>query len=79
MSEELKPAIKHPFTRALYELQSDGTVRVVDGDNEGLFRRDGRWISGELREADPQLCVWISNQPPPPEELESAWALSKEQ
>ena len=60
MSEELKPAIKHPFTRALYELQSDGTVRVVDGDKEGLFKRDGRWISGELREADPQFCGWIA-------------------
>ena len=32
----------------------------------------------ELREADPQLCVWITNQPPPAEELESTWALSQE-
>ena len=74
----MKPAIKHPFTAAIYELQPDGTVLNTDGDSQGLFKRDGRWISGELREADPQMCVWISNQPPPPEELESAWALSQD-
>ena len=74
----MKPAIKHPFTAAIYELQPDGTVLITDGDSQGLFKRDGRWISGELREADPQMCVWISNQPPPPEELESAWALSQD-
>ena len=74
----MKPAIKHPFGGALYELQEDGTVLITDGDKQGLFKRDGRWISGELREADPQMCVWITNQPPPPEELDSAWALSKD-
>ena len=74
----MKPAIKHPFGGALYELQADGTVLITDGDKQGLFKRDGRWISGELREADPQMCVWITNQPPPPEELDSAWALSKD-
>ena len=74
----MKPAIKHPFDGALYELQEDGTVLITDGDKQGLFKRDGRWISGELREADPQMCVWISNQPPPPEELDSAWALSQD-
>ena len=74
----MKPAIKHPFGGALYELQEDGTVLITDGDKQGLFKRDGRWISGELREADPQMCVWISNQPPPPEELDSAWALSQD-
>lgn len=73
-----KPAIKHPFSGAIYELQSDGNVLIRDKDKQGLFKRDGRWISGELREADPQMCVWISNQPPPADELESTWALSQE-
>lgn len=53
---------RHPFTHALYEKQPDGNVRVTDGTRQGLFRPDGRWISGELREADPQLCVWVSAQ-----------------
>ena len=74
----MKPAIKHPFSQAIYELQADGTVLITDGDRQGLFKRDGRWISGELREADPQICVWIANQPPPAEELESTWTLSQE-
>lgn len=51
---------RHPFTHALYVKQSDGNVSVTDGGKQGSFRPDGRWISGELREADPQLCVWVA-------------------
>jgi hypothetical protein len=29
-------------------------------DKQGLFHSDGRWIEGELREADPQLCGWVA-------------------
>ena len=54
---------RHPFSHALYELQPDGSIAVTHGERAGLFRPDGRWISGELREADPQLCVWIANNP----------------
>jgi hypothetical protein len=25
----------------------------------GVFDFEGRWISGELREADPHLCLWL--------------------
>jgi hypothetical protein len=57
---------RHPFTRALYSLRDDGNVDVTDGDRSGVFRPDGRWVSGTLREADPQLCVWIANNPPAP-------------
>jgi hypothetical protein len=53
---------RHPFTHALYVRQSDGNILVTDGDKQGLFRPDGRWISGALREADPQLCVWVGAQ-----------------
>lgn len=51
--------IRHPFTRALYEPE-DGMVRVTLGGRSGLFTADGRWVSGELREADPQLCGWTA-------------------
>ena len=54
---------RHPFTNALYALLPDGNVNVTDGDQQGSFRPDGRWISGVLREADPQLCVWVANNP----------------
>jgi hypothetical protein len=51
---------RHPFSGALYEREPDGNVRITAGDQQGLFRPDGRWISGALREADPQLCVWVA-------------------
>lgn len=54
---------RHPFTDALYELQEDGNILITDGDQSGLFTREGRWISGDLRECDPQLCVWVANNP----------------
>jgi hypothetical protein len=56
--------IKHPFSGALYELNDDGTVTITEGGKKGVFHGDGRWISGALRECDPQLCVWIANVPP---------------
>ncbi len=52
--------IRHPFTRALYERDDDGNIVVTDGDRHGVFTGEGRWISGELRECDPQLCGWVA-------------------
>jgi len=52
--------IRHAFTNALYELTEDGQVLVTDGDQQGLFWPDGRWISGELKEADPHLAGWVA-------------------
>jgi hypothetical protein len=51
--------IIHPFSKALYEVDDDGNIRVTDGDRSGVFDTSGRWISGELRECDPQLCGWV--------------------
>lgn len=51
----------HPFTGLLYEPIDEQTVKVSAQDGrEGLFRRDGRWLSGELFEADPHLCGWVA-------------------
>ncbi len=55
-------ALRHPFTGALYECDTDGTVRVTLGERTGMFMSDGRWLSGELREADPQLCGWVGGK-----------------
>ena len=52
--------IRHPFTRALYEQDGNGSVLVTDGDTTGTFTGQGQWISGELRECDPHLCGWVS-------------------
>lgn len=51
--------IRHPFTNALYEQDGEGHILVTDGTRSGLFATDGRWISGDLRECDPQLCGWV--------------------
>lgn len=52
--------IRHPFTRALYEPDGDGIVRVTEGERWGRFRADGRWVEGEVYESDPELCLWLS-------------------
>jgi hypothetical protein len=51
----------HPFTGALYEEDGAGNIRVTSasGDRSGIFGSDGHWISGDLRECDPQLCNWV--------------------
>ena len=53
--------IKHPFSGALYEQDGNGNILVTlaDGSRSGTFAIDGRHISGELRECDPQLCGWV--------------------
>ena len=56
--------LRHPFTRALYEPDGDGGVLVTRGEQQGRFRRDGSWIEGDLRDADPELCLWITARRP---------------
>jgi hypothetical protein len=51
--------MRHPFTKALYEQDGDGNVRVTHQGMTGLFTSSGQWLEGELFEADPQLCGWI--------------------
>jgi len=52
--------LRHPFTGALYICTAEGNIRVEDEGKSGLFHSDGRWIEGEIREADPQLCGWVA-------------------
>ena len=52
--------IRHPFSHALYEQDGHGNVLVTDGARSGVFTSEGRWVSGELRECDPQMCNWIA-------------------
>ena len=54
--------VRHPFSGALYERDGEGAVKVTLGHRIGRFTREGRWISGELREADPQLCNWVGGR-----------------
>lgn len=54
--------IQHALSRAVYEWAADdrGPVMVTDASGlEGRFDRDGGWVAGEIRSADPELCRWI--------------------
>jgi hypothetical protein len=44
---------------AQYEVGADGLVYVDRKGVSGVFDFEGRWISGELREADPHFCLWL--------------------
>ena len=58
--------IRHPLSGALYDLEDDGTVMVTKDGAGGRFTATGRWLSGEIRTADPQLCGWIAGAPTTP-------------
>ena len=51
--------IVHPFSKALYEQDGEGNIRVTKDGKTGIFTVDGRFVNGEIREADPQLCGWV--------------------
>ena len=49
-----------PSVTRLYEQDGEGGILVTDDGRTGRFVKDGSWIEGELREADPQMCNWIA-------------------
>ena len=60
------PSMTHPFDpETLYQLDDDGNIRVSRGNSVGIFTNEGIHISGDLKQADPQLCVWLGNNPDP--------------
>ena len=57
-------SLTHPFDPdTLYELDGDGNIRVTNGNSFGIFTTKGVHLSGDIRQADPQLCVWVGNNP----------------
>ena len=56
----------HPFeTDVLYQCDEDGNIRLTQGNSVGIFTAEGVHISGDIKHADPQLCVWVGNNPDP--------------
>ncbi len=52
--------LRHALSGAIYTDRGDGTVLVEDPKaGNGLFEIDGRWLRGELREADPHLLGFV--------------------
>ncbi len=57
-------SITHPFDPdTLYELNKDGNIQLTNGNSVGIFTTKGVWLSGDIKHADPQLCVWVGNNP----------------
>lgn len=56
------PKGKHPLFDATYEWKEDGTIEVVASGQSGRFKRDGEWVSGELKWADPHYCHWLAQK-----------------
>ncbi len=54
------PQLKHPLTGAMYTLRPDGLVDVENNELRGVFYFDGRYHSGELRQADPHMLLWLA-------------------
>ena len=49
--------LRHPLTGDTYTQRDADTVLVETSDGRsGLFTRDGEWIRGEVREADPHMA-----------------------
>jgi hypothetical protein len=54
--------IKHPLSGALYDLTPNGLIEVTLHGRRGLFTEHGVWVEGEIRQADPHLCLWIAGR-----------------
>lgn len=53
--------LRHPLSGATYEEGGERTVVVSKGEVSGVFSRNGEWISGELKSADPEMCRWVTS------------------
>ncbi len=52
--------MRHPMTGAIYERLESGGCRVTETDGRsGVFTENGRWLSGEVREADLHFLNWV--------------------
>lgn len=54
--------IKHPMSGALYDLTDDGTIEVSKNGATGRFTAHGVWLDGDIKQADPHLCLWIAGK-----------------
>ena len=69
--------IKHPLSGALYDLTDDGTILVTKAGRNGRFTAQGVWVEGEIRQADPHLCLWIAGKQLPNRFQQAAQAINE--
>ena len=53
---------QHPLSGAIYEDAGDGRVRVSRNGLTGLFHVEGRYIEGEITQADLEMLVWVGGR-----------------
>jgi len=71
--------IKHPLSGAVYDLEADGTIRVQAKDGRvGTFDKNGKWLDGDVKQADPHLCLWIGGKELPNRFQQAAAAIKDE-
>ena len=57
------PRKLHRMSGAVYASEEEGVALVTLPDGRfGRFDDTGRWLSGEVREADPHLCLWVAGR-----------------
>lgn len=57
------PKKLHMLSGAVYESLGEGVALVTTRDGRsGRFDANGNWLEGEVREADPNLCLWVAGR-----------------
>ena len=52
--------LKHPMSGATYTLRDDGFVEVDNNGLKGVCAFNRRYQSGDLRQADPHMLLWMA-------------------
>ena len=52
---------RHPYSGETYMADDENRVEVTRDGISGLFTRDGEWITGKLKSADPIYCRWATS------------------
>ncbi len=54
---------RHPYYPARYAALAKNLVRVESESGDwGEFDRNGNWLKGPLRHADPIFCRWVTGE-----------------
>jgi len=61
--------MRHPQSGATYRLREDGNVDVENNGMTGVFASNGRYLSGEIRQADPHFILWLAGPQLPPDAM----------
>jgi len=52
--------LKHPISGAIYSREPDGRVKVELNGSIGYFTAEGRYLEGEIKQADPHMSLWLA-------------------